>query len=684
MKKIMTFFQTSSHKLGFFLLAGGAVLLPVVILPLTENFLLDSKIVLIFALGLLSFALWGVASFAKKSIQLTISPFMSSLVALAAVVVVSSFLNSTYPISQFLGWGGIYLSLISLVIFGSSLLAYKNSKVFLNILLIPSAILSVAAFGEVIGFGPSRVLSIALNTQLPTTPFFSLAGSPLLSAEFLFLVFFGIVSTFLTAKKKLTPFYIFAGIIVLAGFLLNMYSLYQVQKDGFPLLSYGDSWSIAVDGLKSVKPALIGFGPDNFNETFLKLKPATLNTSNVWNVSFSQASNLPFTLLSTLGLFGLGAWLLLVFQVVLGWRKRTTASTPAAAIFLAALLIEIVLPANILILTIQALALAFWIAAEKDRLNDIQLHAFTVQLVKSGDETQRVPKHTHFMVYLVSVVNVLIIVFFGYWIGRNTIAEYFAFRSVIASAHNNAVNAYNFQQQTIVFNPFSDSYRRNYSTTNLNIALALANSKDPSVDKNQILVLIQQSIRDAKTSTELDPNNPLNWLTLARVYANLVGVADQADQWTVAAYSQAMALTPNDPSIRLELGSVFYNTGHFDQAIEALTQATTLKPNWANAFYNLAHAYRQKNRLPEAISAYQETLVLVADNSEETATVKKELEETQALADKTKSGTTPSVKTEGDTSKTTKVATDSANLETAKPTSLKKAKDVLNNATLNQ
>jgi len=682
MKKIAESLRSHIPRSSFFLLAALTILVPFIVLPLTDGFLLDSKSTFVLVVGFLCFLLWAVAAFVRKSIQITLSPFLLPSLLLIGVVLVSSFLNSPYPITHLLGWGGIYIALFSILLFGSSLLGERKNNIFLNLLLVPSLFLSLAAFAELIGFGPSRIFNLLLKAQFPSSPLFNLSGSPIITVEFLGLVLVGLLATLFINKKKFSPLYTLVTIIIAGGILINGYSVYQLQKATPLFLPFTASGSIALDGLKSLKTALFGFGPENYNHAYMAFKPVWLNTTPFFSMVFTQASDFPFTLLTTLGILGLAAWLFLVFQVVQRWRQKAPASTAAAAVFLAALVIEVIFPVNVVILTIQTLALVFWIAAERNMLKDIQLHAFTVQLIKSGEETQRIPKHTHLIVYTITLINVLLLGIIGYWLGRSTIAEYYAFRASIASAHSNVLSVYDFQQKASQLNPYSDLYRRNYSLTNLSIAAALSGNSDKTkIDKNKVLTLVQQSIQEAKAATQIDPLSSLDWLTLARVYANLIGVADQADQWSIAAYSQAVALAPNDPSLNLELGTIYFNTNKVDQAIQVFQHTVQLKPDWPNAYYALARAYRQKGQTADAIAMYQQTLSLLnktPNNSQSYAAVKTELDTLQAQSNqpKAKTSATQVTPTTGANSLSSPVPTGTSSA------ALKKVKDIFKGTNL--
>src|SRR5258708_14998392 len=80
------------------------VLIPLVILPFGENFLLDSKVLLFFVIGIVVFAIWAATAFAKKTVQFTFSPFLPPLLLLLISTLFSGFFNAVYPINQFVGF----------------------------------------------------------------------------------------------------------------------------------------------------------------------------------------------------------------------------------------------------------------------------------------------------------------------------------------------------------------------------------------------------------------------------------------------------------------------------------------------------------------------------------------------------------------------------------------------------
>src|ERR1700691_2717073 len=66
-----------------------------------------------------------------------------------------------------------------------------------------------------------------------------------------------------------------------------------------------------------------------------------------------------------------------------------------------------------------------------------------------------------------------------------------------------------------------------------------------------------------------------------------------------------------NPSLRLSVGGIYYVTKNYDQAIRFFTDAANLKPDYANAYYNLSIAYRDNNDIPDALAVANQTVVLL-------------------------------------------------------------------------
>jgi serine/threonine-protein kinase len=78
----------------------------------------------------------------------------------------------------------------------------------------------------------------------------------------------------------------------------------------------------------------------------------------------------------------------------------------------------------------------------------------------------------------------------------------------------------------------------------------------------------------------------------------------------VGYYRAALALRPDMPAARHNLGKALYDLRHYDEAIEEFRQAIALDPGHSLAHVNLGSAWHGKGRLEEARAEYEKALEL--------------------------------------------------------------------------
>jgi tetratricopeptide (TPR) repeat protein len=231
---------------------------------------------------------------------------------------------------------------------------------------------------------------------------------------------------------------------------------------------------------------------------------------------------------------------------------------------------------------------------------------------------------------------------FGYLLGRSYLAEIYFKKALDGIVKNDAKQAYENMRQAIIFNPYIERYRINFSQINLLLANNIAakanqqpqgkNQKPYQLteqDRQNISQAIQAAIAEGKAAVTLNPQKALNWENLAQIYRNIINTAQGADVWTISAYQRAIVSDPQNPIYRLNLGGVYYSLGNYEEAAKIFEQAVILKPDWPNAYYNLAWANFQKQKYQEAVSA-MENVIRLLDPKKDKADydkVKKELEE---------------------------------------------------------
>ncbi len=85
------------------------------------------------------------------------------------------------------------------------------------------------------------------------------------------------------------------------------------------------------------------------------------------------------------------------------------------------------------------------------------------------------------------------------------------------------------------------------------------------------------------------------------------------NDWAIADFTQAIALTPNSAGAHFNRGLAYDREGLFDQAIDDYTQAIALKGDFAEARLNRGVDYDRKGRSDRAIADFTQAIALKPD-----------------------------------------------------------------------
>ena len=85
---------------------------------------------------------------------------------------------------------------------------------------------------------------------------------------------------------------------------------------------------------------------------------------------------------------------------------------------------------------------------------------------------------------------------------------------------------------------------------------------------------------------------------------------------------QALRIKPDSPAVLCNLGVVLMKAGSHDESVAVFKQAIALRPDYADAYYNMGQALACGTResLTNAIFAYRQALRLQATISSEART----------------------------------------------------------------
>ncbi len=611
-----------------------AFLSVLLVVPLTDSFIDHTKTYLLFFSSILMILFFVIKSLKQGSVKITISPITSSLFFFGLAVVASTFFTSSYPIEALLGMGGIYISATLIAIIGGSLIPKDSTSQFIKGMVLTGVVLVVATVLQMIGFGPAQLVNKLIGTSFPTSLVFNIAGSSFIALQVLLVTLVGAVASIISEKKVSKLFAISLPILVI-GSGIFAWSLLPGKDTSLTLPSFNSGWSVMLDSLKNPRSALIGVGPSAYSNAYATFKPLWANSTPQWSEVFSQAAMFPLTILTTLGTIGLAAWVFFVVKFAKLRKRSLISSKPIYYMIASTLLLQLLLPANTIMLTIQAIAIAFLIANEKHRLPLLQLLTLKFKILNKV-EFDSTPSKTMKLPLILSVgLGLAGAVTMFYFVGRVYAANILMANASKALANNEVIKSYELQQKAVALNPYLDLFRRRYASTNMVIAVALSNKADiTEEEKKQVSSLIQQAVREAKAATTLDPLDSQNWISLAQIYKNMIGVSADAADWTIQAYVKAIETNPNDPALRIELAQVFAAQEDYQQAINIMSQAINLKPDLAGSHFNLAlilEKVDQPDAYREARISYQRALVLLEAGSDEYVIVNQKIEDLEKL-----------------------------------------------------
>ncbi len=392
-----------------------------------------------------------------------------------------------------------------------------------------------------------------------------------------------------------------AGFIALAGLAVTLWQRVPTLSAVFP--PYRIAWIVAVETLKNLKPAILGVGPENYTLAYNLGKPLQVAAGPLWNIRYTAGSDFFLHMTAVQGLVGLAAAIIFVRLLLFPIAR------PYRAARIAAILVFVLLP--------PAAGIFFPVAV-------VYLLSFDQPLIVVKG---RVPV---FVRYAGAFVALGIGIVTAYALTRFTMGEIAYGQAIAAAQKNQGTESYNLLIRAIRSDPFLSRYHQTLSAVSLAIANSIVSQQTVSdQDKTLVGKLVQQAISEAKTAVTLSPQNVNAWENIGTIYQTIMPVAKDADTWADASFTKALSLDPTNPVLWVNLGGVQVYEKKLDSAITSFDRAVFLRPTYANAYYNLANAYKLKGDAANAAAAATKAMNLVEPNSSDYFKAKTLLDETR-------------------------------------------------------
>lgn len=597
----------------------------------TDFFVLPKQILIVFS-SIVLLILWGTRTLVERKITIRTTPFNLPIFLFGAVLLLSSLLSRNMFDSLLQS-----LPVISLLFFYFVAVNTIDDRGSFNIAL------SALSIGGVL----SSLLSILYYFKLYFLPFtqiktqyFTTFGSPIQHIAYLLPIL--ILTTLYVYRryragslKEFTLDYslmihVVSSVIILAGIAVTLYKIVALPQKPIVLpFQYGFQIalaSVAQDTARLLPSLLFGSGYGTFLTDFTRFHSAAFNLEqNLWNLTFSFSSSYVLEILATTGILGL-----IIFFFIL-WRTVKTRLSPLSPLFVAvisAFVLSFFVPFSFTLVVILFVMLAFYgtyLYLEGDKkVYDvvISLVALKRGLISFESEEEAPHSKQHASQVFPAVLLVLCVAIAGFlgYFGFNYVASDIKFaESLQQQTLANGQKTYDLQRAAIAQFPYKSDYYRIFSQVNLALANSLINStpqgSSPSANTQQTVIsLLQQSINSGRAAVTLAPMTATNWENLSSVYRSLIGVGQNAEQFAIASMNQAVILSPLDPRLRIALGGIYYQLGAFDQAQNQFQLAVNMKPDFANAYYNLGHTFESKKEYQNALKQYQIVRNLVAND----------------------------------------------------------------------
>lgn len=612
-------------------------LFPIFFLTITTDFFTFPKQILVVFGSLLLLVLWGVKVVIEKRITLVTNPLNIPILVFAVILILSTFFSASLQDAVLQATPVVLLCVFFFTTV--NLIREKSSyAVVLTSLIIGtalSALLSILAYFNIFLLPFEAVKSQTFNTH----------GSPIQYGAFLLPILALCLTSLIAIAKKgklksLTRDYsnlMQLGATVIFGVALGLVVFQVISSPQKPiLLPFNHGFQVAFaaisqDSQRLAQSLLVGSGYGTFSTDFTRYVTPSFNGYTFWNLTFAFSSSYILELLATTGVLGFFAFAFIFVNLL---RSRSKITNPVFMATLVVFALSLIIPFSYSLVFLLFALISLFVAhrsienAKGFDTIGLNLVALKQGLISLGEENQK-KKENLILPIIVLALTIIVSVFVLFYLtgsGTTPRKGYIALvnsdilfaKSFSQQALRSGTETYNLETQAINEYPYRSDYYRLFSQINLALAANIVNAqqgKKPSEEvQNNIIALLQQSINSARQAVTLSPFTSINWQNLGQIYRNLIGVGQNAEQFAVASYNQAITLSPSNPGLRIELGGVYFQLKQWDLSQNQFTIAAQLKNDYANAYYNLGHVLEEKGDLQNALTQYQTVQQLVAND----------------------------------------------------------------------
>lgn len=640
---------------------------PLVFTTSTTDYFVLPKQILLGAVVLIALILFGARMISDGAVILRRTPF-DFPISLFAVFGLASALFAINRYDSLIAFIPLLFAIIGFFII-TNLIKEKSTIIFTISLLITGAV--ITSIVGILSFFKIYILPFQFTHVQSFTTLGSILDQVIYLAILLpIAIYFALpilkVKDINKISEKEIGFSI-ASIVIAIGLFVSLYQLISTkpQNSGLPILPFETGFqtafaAISQDAGRIAQGFFMGSGFGTYMTDFTRFKQASFNlNTTTWALTFFRSSSFVLELLATTGFLGIASFMFLILKALKEVKNSVSikedhvnSKNIISLSVVLAIITTFILPLSFTIQALFFLLLGVFAAmqglSKHNRYPDVELQfvasekgpivTYPVSINPDGSFTQDSKAKRSGTNFLPIIFFLVFLAMSGFisWTGSRYVLSDVTFQnSLVAAASNNGLATYNDQVNAIRFFDKRDAYYRIYSQTNLAIANTLAanlsKESSPSAQAQQtIYTLIQQSINSARTATTIAPQNTLNWQNLASIYRSLIGFGQNAESFALLSMQQATILDPNNPQNYLNAGGIYFQLNQWEAAQRQFQIAINLKPDFANAYYNLGHALENKGDLQGALTQYQTVKSLVANDANSSKKMTDEIKALQA------------------------------------------------------
>ncbi len=437
----------------------------------------------------------------------------------------------------------------------------------------------------------------------------------LIVSSVIVLVFFMAKIIPINTGNLLIPLGIFFASIIF--FVIGNFSLVEMNLPTEISLSRGASWDITKSSLKD--NPIFGSGPSTFYYSFSKYKSADFNSSPLWNVRFDSASGSIFELLSTVGVLGTLAFVVLVlitfslsFLTLIKTKNKELNPVMLGlfASFVSVLILSALFAQNNstilidVILAVLTVATALTIYPEKFQNINLSFRA--------------APKYALALAAISLTVFAGVVVLFTIGL-KAYMADMHAKQALLSSNIDDKINSLN---KAVSLAPYQDKYFLSLANNYIAQAnKAVVNGNDT----NAINTKLSLSIENGKKAVEIAPNSASNNEALALIYENASFYTRGALEWAEQLYNNIIDLEPTNPTPYMRIALVNMARANtetdeeekrffINEAISYYDKSINKKADLAAAHYGKAVAYEKLNDIDKSIEEMKNVNLIAGNN----------------------------------------------------------------------